>query len=194
MSSIRRDDIDRLFDYGVHVPSRTLYAGGEVDEAMAALFLKGMTLLEPGGTPILVVLNSPGGDEYHGLGVYDAIATSKCHVTVTVYGHAMSMGSWILQAADDRALAPNATVMIHRGYVPVNADLTGAQVEAMGREYRRVNTLMEQAYLRRMRVKNPKITQHQLGKLLDRESYFTANEAVELGLADRVLEVANCQK
>lgn len=193
MSLVRRDDVDRLFEFGIHIPSRTLYTGGEVDEIMVELFLKGMILLEPSGTPISVVLNSPGGDEYHGLGVFDAIAASKCHVTITVYGHAMSMGSWILQAADDRVLAPNATVMIHRGYVPTNRDLTGPQIDAMNREYKRMDVLMEQAYLRRIREKNPKMTQGQLGKLLDRESYFTAEEAVKLGLADRVLEVVNCQ-
>jgi len=115
-------------------------------------------------------------------------------VTVVVYGHAMSMGSWILQAADERVLAPNATVMIHRGYLPLNADIGREQLAAMQREFERLNALMEQTYLQRMREKKPKLTPSQLGRLLDRESYYTAEQAVEAGLADRVLEAANCQK
>lgn len=187
MARLLREDIDRFFDYGVHIPSRTLYMGSEVDEVMAELFLKGMALLEISSDPITIVMNNIGGDEYHGLGIYDAIATSKCHITIKAYGHAMSMGSWILQAADERVLAPSCTVMIHYGFTPVDADLTRSQVGAMHSEVARLNQLMEQTYLVRMQEKNPRATLHQLQKLLEKESHFTAEQAVGLGLADKIL-------
>lgn len=189
MPAIRRDDVDKFFDYSVHVPTRTLYMGGEVDEYMAELFLKGMVLLTAASPkdPIIVVMNNPGGDDYHGLGIFDAIAGSECHMTIVAYGHAMSMGSWILQAADDRVLAPNCTVMIHYGCWVANAELTRQQVAAMDSEYKRLNTLMEQTYLARMQAKNPRATLRQLQKLLENESHFTAEQAVSLGLADRIM-------
>jgi ATP-dependent Clp endopeptidase proteolytic subunit ClpP len=170
--------------------------GGEVDEYMAELFLKGMVLLTAASPkdPIVVVMNNPGGDDYHGLGIYDAIAGSACHITIVAYGHAMSMGSWILQAADDRVLAPNCTVMIHYGCWPVDAELTRQQAAAIDSEYKRLNELMEQTYLCRMREKNPNTTLRQLQKLLEKESHFTAEQAVSLGLADKVLPYATQDK
>lgn len=184
---MRRDDVDKLFDYSVHVQQRLLYMGDEVDELMAEMFLKGMALLEaakPDGD-IRIIMNNIGGDEYHGLGIYDAIDTSKCHITITAYGHAMSMGSWILQAADDRVLTPNCTVMLHYGEFKSEGGVH--VVRSMNKEFERLNMLMEQTYLTRMREKDPSITPRRLRKMLEEETYLTAAEAVELGLADRIL-------
>lgn len=187
MSNIRRDDVDKFFDYSIHIPSRTLYMGDKVDEEMAELFLKGMTLLQSQSTDAIhVVMNNIGGDEYHGLGIYDAIATSKCHVTITAYGHAMSMGSWILQAADERVLAPNCTVMMHYGQWYL--DGTYHVMKSGHKEFDRLNVVMEQTYLRRMKQVNKRLTLKRVQKLLIEESYLDAVTAVALGLADKILE------
>lgn len=188
MAQLRRDDSDRFFDYSLHVPSRTLYVGGEVEEEMAELMLKGMHLLVSAGKeqPIRIIMNSPGGDEYHGLAIFDAIATCTAHVTMIAYGHCMSMGSWIMQAADDRVLAPRATMMIHYGTWAVD-DAVRA-VRASYREMERVNLLMEEAYLRRMKERDPTFPLRKLRRMLDDDTYITPTEAVELGLVDRLLE------
>jgi ATP-dependent Clp protease protease subunit len=189
MSNMRRDDVDKFFSYSIHIPSRTLYMGDEVDEEMAELFLKGMTLLQAmKEDSIHVIMNNTGGDEYHGLAIFDAIATSKCHVTITAYGHAMSMGSWILQAADERILAPNCTVMVHYG-VWYGGDAVRNVVLASAKEMERLNRAMEASYLKRMKQVDKRYTLRKLQKLLETDSYFTAEEAVEMGLADRILEV-----
>lgn len=187
-SNLRRDDVDKFYDYNIHIPSRTLFMGTEVDELMATNFLKGMHLLE--GTSkdvgITIIMDNLGGDEYHGLAIYDAIATSKCHVTIIAYGHAMSMGSWILQAADERVLAPHATVMLHYG--TWETDGSKAAVLAQTHEMERLNRLMEETYLQRMRATNPTTTLGKLKKMLDTDYFISAEEAVKLGLADRILE------
>lgn len=186
--SILRDDIDKFFDYSLYVPGRTLYLGGEVDEVSAEYFIKGMALLGRIPGPVTVIMNSPGGDEYHGLGIFDAIATSKSYVTITAYGHAMSMGSWILQAADERIVAPSCTVMLHYGkYFPPD-NMTQAEVTRAAAEFERLNGAMERAYFARMKEKNPNVTIGALRKLLNTEAHLTAVQAVELGLADRILE------
>lgn len=188
MAHIIRDDLDRFYDYDIHIPSRTLFMGGNTNELMAELFLKGMTLLQSHScNPITVVMNNPGGDEYHGLAIYDAIATSTCHVTVTMYGHAMSMGSWIPQAADERIMAPNATMMIHYGTWGSEGDMPAFHVRTLHRENERLTKLMEDEYLRRIREVNPKFPASRLRKWLTEEKYMAAHEAVELGLADKVL-------
>jgi ATP-dependent Clp protease protease subunit len=185
MSKLLRDDVDRFFDYNVHVPTRTLFLGPEVDEEMAELAIKGLALLGTVDLPISILMNNLGGDEYHGLAIYDAIALTKSHVTITVYGHAMSMGSWILQAGDDRVLAPNATVLLHYGTWGEHDNYK--QFRALAKEGERLRLLMETSYLRRLREKDPKFPAKRLVRMLEDETYLTSEAAVELGLADRVL-------
>jgi len=187
MAQLRRDDSDRFFDYDIHVPSRTIFMGGECNEGMAERFLKGMRLLDPHSQQgITVIMNNTGGDEYHGLAIYDAIATATAHVTIIAYGHAMSMGSWIPQAADARIMAPNATMMLHYGSWG-GYELESIHVNTMARENKRLTKLMEAEYLRRIREVQPKFPTSRLRKMLTEEIYLTAHEAVELGLADSVL-------
>jgi len=181
-----KDDVDQFFECEVHMPSRTIYMGGECEEEMAAFFLKGITVLrEKSDQPITVIMNNLGGDEYHGLAIYDAIATCPQHVTIIAYGHAMSMGSWILQAADERVLAPRCTVMIHYGSWWSDDHVKYFRVQA--KEGERLNALMERDYLARIREKLPEFTVRKLKKLLEDETFMSAEEAVALGLADRIL-------
>ena len=180
MPRLLRDDIDRFYDYDIHIPSRTIFLGTEVDEDMAERFLKAMCLLDPAGGEIKIVMNNLGGDEYHGLAIYDAIASSKCHVTITVYGHAMSMGSWILQAADTRVMAPNATLMIHYGSWGQEDHVK--YVRASNKEMERVNLLMESAYMSRTNI-----TLKRLRKMLEDETYLSPADTVKYGFADRIL-------
>ena len=187
MSNIRRDDVDRFFEYGLHVPSRTIYLGGEsTDRKFAEAGVKALHLLgRQKDEPILILLNNPGGDEYHGLAVYDAICACKAHVTVRGYGHVMSMASWIMQAADTREMAPNATMMIHYG----SWEYEGHSKDAMrwAREGDRLNRLMEDAYLCRIKEKHPKYTRSKLQLLLAHDSFINPKDSVDLGLADKVV-------
>lgn len=188
VAQLRRDDSDRFFDYDLHVPSRTLFLGGEVEEQMAELMLKGMHLLvaADAAKPIKIILNSPGGDEYHGLAIYDAIATCPAHVTIVAYGHCMSMGSWIMQAADERVMAPRSTMMIHYGTWAVDDSVRA--VRSCVKEMERINLLMEEVYMRRMKQADPAFPLRKLRRMLDDDTYIPPGEAVELGLADRILE------
>jgi len=89
---------------------------------MAEYFIKAMYLLESKDPEkgVTIIMNNPGGDWYHGMAIYDAIKSSSCFCTIKVFGHAMSMGSVILQAADHRVMMPNSRFMIHYGYNAIN--------------------------------------------------------------------------
>ena len=187
MSNQTKEDFDRFFDYDVHIPTRTLFMGGDTDEGMAERFIKGMHLLEAKNLdPITVIMNNYGGDEYDGMAIYDAIATSKCYTTIVAYGSAMSMGSWIPQAADERVMAPSATMMIHYGTWG-GYELDSIHVATMHKENERLTHNMEQEYLRRIREKHPKFPLARLRRWLTNEKFLTAEETVEWGLADKVL-------
>ena len=190
-----RGDIDRWYAYGIYLPNRTLWMGsvsadseeGEsgVDFAMAERVVKGLHLLEATVGPISILMNNIGGCINSGIAIYDAIRACKNHVSITVYGVAMSMGAVILQAADDRILAPNASMMIHHcswgGEEPLK------YMEQHAKEMRRLNDWVQDLLLTRIRQKHEKFRRDKLDRLCNFDHYLTAQEGVDLGLADRLL-------
>jgi len=165
---------DKWFDNNVDFTNRTVYIGSVnnndgqesgVDAFMAESTIKAMHILESKNSePIVILMNNPGGDFFHGLAIYDAIKTSKCHCTIKVYGHAMSMGSVILQAADRRIMMPNSRFMIHFGYD--SQDNHTKTVEKWIDESKRLAYLMENIYLDVMLEKEEKIGDGHLAKTL----------------------------
>jgi ATP-dependent Clp endopeptidase proteolytic subunit ClpP len=135
-----------------------LYSDDEsgVDHLMAERFIKGLHALElKNNKPILIMMNNPGGDWFHGMAIYDAIKTCKCHCTIRVYGHAMSMGAVILQAADDRVMMPNSRMMVHYGY---SYQSNHAKiVEKWAEEGKRLNHMMENFFIESMTSRVKKI-------------------------------------
>ena len=164
MTRINKETLDRWFDYNVDVESRTIYMGSiqsdmdfesGVNSSMAEYFIKGIHMLESKSVDsITIIMNNPGGDWYHGMAIYDAIKMSKCHCTIKVYGHAMSMGSIILQAADKRIMMPNSRFMIHFGY-DGRSDHSKT-VEKWADEGKRLSYDMENTYLDVMLEKEEK--------------------------------------
>lgn len=192
---VNRDEIDRFHEYKLYVPARTIYMGSEsctedsesgVDALMAERFLKNLLILDTtSGDPITVIMNNVGGEESHGLAIYDAIKSSRCKITVKVFGQASSMGSVILQAADKRLMAPNAKQMIHYGSLTLSGHTKTVQKTVQDSE--KMDRWMERMYLARIREKHPNYAKEALEKLLDHDTYLTAKESVAMGLADKVL-------
>lgn len=193
---VNRDDVDKFHDYDLYIPSRTIFMGSEeedmeegesgTDSRMAKKLVKNMQILESlNSEPIKIIMNNPGGEEYNGLAIFDAIKTAKSHVTIVVYGHAMSMGSIILQAADERVMAPNSRMMIHYGTWGIvdHPKIVYQWTE----ECKKFDKWMEDIYLNKIKEKHPDFTMAKLHKMLNFDTFLTAREAVEMGLADKVL-------
>lgn len=198
MAKIYKDEIDRLFDYDIYLTTRTIIMrshsvdeNGEsgTDAEMAQRVIKGLHILDSaapnGDKPITIIMNNPGGDEYDGLGIYDAIKACKNHVTIIVYGKAMSMGGIILQAADKRIMSSNARFMMHYGTFSIDANAQDAYkwVE----ENKKIDLWMEELFLEKMQEKDPSMTLTKLREMLKADFIVIAKEAVRLGLADEIL-------
>lgn len=195
---LSRDDADRFHDYNLYVPTRTIYMGSEeggeeesgVEAIMAARTIKNLKVLESlSSDPIDMILNSPGGDVMHGLAIYDAIKNCKCHVRIIVYGHAMSMGSVILQAADERIMSPMSSQMVHYGSLGISGE--AKTVYKTVEENKRIDKWMEQMYINKIREKHPKFKISDLKRMLNHDTFLTAERSVELGLADKILGEEN---
>lgn len=130
MRKTTKDAIDHWFNFSVCTETRTIYLGDQEDHGenlavgptMAEFAIKGIHLFNRNPRkPIKILLNSLGGCEFNGMGIYDAIKTSPCKVTIDAIGPAMSMGSIILQAGDVRRAYANTIIMIHDGYLASDA-------------------------------------------------------------------------
>lgn len=194
-----KDDIDRWFDYSYLSTKRMIHVGshdaemqsgeGEsgTDCQMSEFFIKAMVHLNGvSSKPIFIHMNNLGGDWFHGMSMYDAIRASTAHVYGIMWGHAMSMGSIIVQACDSRIIAPHCTFMIHDGTESLNG--TCKAVESWAKYTKRTRERMYEIYLSRMKAKKPRITLKKIEAMCSHDTILTAEEAVENGLADWILE------
>lgn len=202
----KTDDIDKFFEYGINLPSRTIYLGSGsydtdgnesgVDGALAERMIKALNILDnsdiqsdSGKNPIIIILNSIGGDEYHGMGIYDALKACKNFVEIRVFGYAMSMGSLILQGADKRIMSPNARMMIHYGTSGYYGHSPTSHKWA--EESKKLDRWAERIYLEKIRQSkgNKNFPLKKLKEWLMADTFFSAEEAVSYGLADEILKV-----
>ncbi len=170
----------RLFDYGVHLASRTLFLFEEINRPTAAKVLMGLQALGGEG-PLTVKISTRGGCRAAGLSIYDGMR-ARAEVRAVGYGEVCSMGAVILQAASVRELMPNAVVMVHPGYSSAAFDHDE-------------NTQRTAEYAKRMRDRCCEILAERMGITLKQflrrftwDTYLSARQAVELGLADRMVE------
>ena len=195
---IIRDDVSYFHDYDIHIASRTLFMGSlyidadgdsGTDAHMAERMIKGLHILdhvgENGDKPINIIMNNPGGSWYHGMAIFNAIEKCKNHVTITVIGSADSMGSIILQSADERILAKDADIMIHFGSDGYYGHTK--TFEEYAKVSKRLTKRMEGIYIAKIREKNPKYKLESLRKLLAFDTVLSSDDAVALGLADKIL-------
>lgn len=196
MGRINHDNVDKFHDYSIYIPTRTLYMGSEensiehgesgCDGAMAERMVKNMHILDSmSDEDITILMNNVGGDEYHGFAIYDAIRAARSTVRIIAIGHAMSMGSIIMQAADERIMAPTSRMMIHYGTWGIYDHAKTTQQWA--KEGLKIDRWMEAMYMEQILEKQPKFKLKKLQKMLDHDTFLTAQETVELGLADKVL-------
>lgn len=173
------DEIDNFFEHGIDVGNRTIYmgsasyedTGGEtgVDFFMAEKFIKALHLLDAmaptNDKPITIIMNNPGGDWYHGMAIYDAIKQCSNHVVIKMFGYAMSMGSIIPQAGDERVMAPNSRFMIHYGY---DGYIGHSKISSKwADEGKRINHQMENLYLDRLMEKDEEMRTNGLETYLE---------------------------
>ena len=130
-----------------------------------------------------IALNSPGGDVFAGLALYDDIIALKDlghHVTITTRGMAASMGAIILQAGNDRVVGKNCHVLIHE----ISSGAIGT-LSSMEDETKFCQVLSER--LLDILAERSSLTKQQIKRKWKRKDWWIgAEEAVEFGFADRI--------
>src|ERR687889_1186488 len=175
---------ERSFDiYSRLLNERIVFLGTAVDDEVANLVNAQLLHLEAADPEkeIQLYINCPGGVVYAGLAIYDTMRFIKPDVRTICCGIAMSMGSLILAggAPGKRQALPNSRILIHQPHGGFQGQTTDIEIHARESQYLRRR--MEQLY-----AEHTGRTAAQIGEDLERDRFFTPDEAVEYGLIDRV--------
>ncbi len=177
---------ERSFDiYSRLLNDRVVFLGSQIDDEVANLVVAQLLHLEADAPDkdISLYINSPGGGAYAALAMLDAIRYVRCDVRTICCGIAMSGGSLILSAGTPgkRLVLPNCRVLIHQPSGGFQGQSTDIGIHA--REALALRERMEELYAA--------TTGQDLGQIhadMERDCFFTAEEAVAYGLADRVID------
>jgi ATP-dependent Clp protease protease subunit len=175
---------ERSFDiYSRLLNERVVFLGTEINDETANLVVAQLLHLEaedPQGD-IQLYINSPGGQVYAGLAVYDTIRFIQPDVATICCGIAMSMASLILAGGTrgKRQALPNSRIMIHQPHGGFQGQTTDIAIHA--RESQFLRRRMEEIYAEHTSRPTAEIGEH-----LERDRFFTPDEAVNYGLIDRV--------
>ena len=177
---------ERAYDiYSLLLKERIIFVGMPINDQVANLMVAQLLYLasEDAEKPISMYINCPGGVVYHGLAIYDTMQQVPAPVATYAVGVTASMGTVLLAAGTKgyRYALPHATVHMHpaggsaQGYAP--------DVEIQYKELKRVEDL-----LHKLIAQHTGQTVEQIAADFDRDRFMTAQEAVEYGLVDQVLE------
>ena len=164
---------------------RIIMLSEEVNDTTASLIVAQLLYLESQDPDkdIDFYINSPGGSITAGMAIYDTMQYIKCDVSTICIGMAASMGAFLLAAGTKgkRIALPNSEIMIHQ-------PLGGAQGQAS-------DIKIQAEHILRIKDNLNKILSERTGKPLDvickdtdRDNFMTAQEALEYGLIDKVIE------
>ena len=164
---------------------RVVFFTWEVNSQMAQSVIAQLLYLESKdpNKDIIMYVDSPGGHVTAGLAVYDTMQYIKCDVVTIGLGLAASMGSIILTAWTKwkRFILPHGEVMIHQ-------PLWGAEWQATDIAIQAQHILRTKDRLNKILAKHTGQPLEKIEKDVDRDNWFTAEEAVEYGLVDAILE------
>lgn len=143
-------------------------------------FVQDLRAMDDGVSPVVAAFNSIGGDLFDGLAMHNALSRLGERCTGRIDALAASAASVAVCGAHRVVIAANAMLMIHNPYTYAGG---GAE------DFRRVADVLDQtleAIIAAYKAKAPDIDEAELRRMVDAETWLTANEAVALGLADEV--------
>jgi ATP-dependent Clp protease protease subunit len=175
---------ERSFDiYSRLLRERVLFVSGPIDGQVADLVVAQLLHLEAEDPDrdIQMYVNSPGGEVYAGLAIYDTMRFIRPDVATTCCGIAMSMGSVILAggAKGKRSALPNSRILIHQPHGGYQGQATDIAIHA--KEALALRRRIEEVY-----SEHTGRSQEEISADLERDRFFTAEEAAAYGLIDRV--------
>ena len=177
---------ERSYDiYSRLLKDRIIFLGEEVNDTTASIIVAQLLFLEAEDPDkdIQIYINSPGGSVTAGMAIYDTMHYIKCDVSTICIGMAASMGAFLLAGGTKgkRMALPNAEIMIHQ-------PLGGTQGQATEIEIVAKHILKTKEKLNNALAENCGQPYEVICADTERDNWKSAQEALEYGLIDRVIE------
>jgi ATP-dependent Clp protease protease subunit len=163
---------------------RIIVLSDEVNDVTASLVVAQLLFLESENPDkdIQLYINSPGGSVTAGMAIYDTMQFIKCDVSTICVGMAASMGAVLLAAGakGKRFALPNSEIMIHQPLGGFQGQASDMQIHAdhIIRTRKKLNQILSESTGQPLEI---------IEKDTDRDNFFTAEQAVEYGLIDKVM-------
>jgi len=177
---------ERAFDiYSRLLKERIIFITDTIHDAVASLVCAQLLFLEADNPnkDIAMYINSPGGIVTSGLAIYDTMQYIRPQVSTVCMGQAASMGSLLLAAGapGKRYALPNARIMVHQPSGGFQGQATDIEIHA--REILAVRNRLNQIY-----VKHTGQPLKKIEEAMERDKFYTPEEAVAFGLIDEVVQ------
>ncbi|HEV2775421.1 MAG TPA: ATP-dependent Clp protease proteolytic subunit [Solirubrobacteraceae bacterium] len=177
---------EREYDiYSRLLNERIIFLGTAVNDQVANLIVAQLLHLESEDPEkdISLYINSPGGSIYAGMAIYDTMQFVKPDIQTMCMGIAMSMGSLLLTAGAEgkRFSLPNSRILIHQPSAGFEGQSTDIEIHA--REIMKTRKRVDEIY-----AKATGKPEEEVHREMERDRFFTAQQAAEYGLIDRVLD------
>lgn len=177
---------ERVFDiYSRLLKDRIIFLQGPIDDLSANLIIAQLLFLqfEDPKSDIHLYINSPGGSVTAGMGIYDTMQYITCDVSTYCIGQCASMGAVLLCAGTKgkRNALPNSRVMIHQPLAGTEGTTTEILIHA--KEFIRTKR-----HLNAILLKHTGQTLEKIEQDTDRDKFMDAQEALDYGIVDNVLE------
>ena len=177
---------ERSFDiYSRLLNDRIIFLADEVNDTTASLVVAQLLYLEAQDPDkdIDLYINSPGGSISAGMAIYDTMNFIKCDVSTICIGMAASMGAFLLSAGTKgkRIALPNSEIMIHQ-------PLGGMQGQASDIKIHADHIIRIKEKMNRILAENTGKPYEQVCLDTDRDNFLTAQQALEYGLIDKVID------
>ena len=162
-----------------------IFIDGEINQELASIVVGSLKYLEakdPKQT-ISIWINSQGGEIYSGYSIIDTIHSIKNPVQTVATGYVASMGTTIFINGDkgNRLIQPHCRVLVHQPLGGVKGQASEIEIE-----YKEIQLLKEQ--LEDEYVALTKVNKKKMHEMMDRDTWLSAEEAVKLGLADKIIQ------
>jgi ATP-dependent Clp protease protease subunit len=176
---------EREYDiYSRLLNERIILLGTAIDDQVANVVVAQLLHLESvdPDKDVSLYINSPGGSIYSGLAIYDTMNFIKPDVATMCVGVAMSMGSLLLAggAHGKRSALPNSRILLHQPSSAFEGQAT--EIEIQAREVLKIRERIDEIY-----AKACGRPLEEVHTVMERDRFFTAEQAAEYGLIDRVL-------
>jgi ATP-dependent Clp protease, protease subunit len=183
---------ERSFDlYSRLLKDRIIFLGTPITDEISNVIMAQLIHLEgeDPGKDINLYINSPGGSVTSALAIYDTIEFIKPDVTTICMGQAASAAAILLAAGTKgkRFALPHARILIHQPHG--GAEGQSSDIEIQAREIQRIRDLLDQILAEKTGQSLAKVTAD-----TDRDFIMTADEAVEYGIIDQVLQSRRLQE